>query len=381
MEGMDIKLADLKNSCDYKVLSLREQCEGQEENYLSLAELMDSKEADLRAEIQDLKTELIGRGKEGARESVLARVENLEVRLNWSEKVAASRVPSVEEKLRAQWAQTLEDRLTSMEDRLTSLLVEANTDSPSSGQPQSQDALTRDFNSLKGSVEILEGRFDELDQRCSEKGETDWTSDDGVQQDIQSLRAQMNGQILNYSKSIQTANGELRQLRGRLGRLEDSLSNEVRQNLNSSGDPVGTGAQHHELRTRLEQLGEEVKAAAHRCREQTEDAGKEVARMEGRVVRVESLCGRLEPISSSIQRIEEGLQEHVSSLWTHANQLNGTVSAHAREIGGLTGTCEKLQEVVANLTGDLLVPSPSNPGKKGKLQYIIVQALTVLYWR
>lgn len=82
MEGMDIKLADLKNSCDYKILSVREQCEGQEANYLSLAELMDSKETDLRNEIQDLKVS----------GSVL---EHLEIRLNSTEKAVAAQCLSV----------------------------------------------------------------------------------------------------------------------------------------------------------------------------------------------------------------------------------------------------------------------------------------------
>ncbi|XP_057680999.1 EMILIN-2 isoform X2 [Corythoichthys intestinalis] len=58
MEGMDIKLADLKNSCDYKIMSMHHECEDQEENYLSLMELMDTKERELRQQIQELKTEL-----------------------------------------------------------------------------------------------------------------------------------------------------------------------------------------------------------------------------------------------------------------------------------------------------------------------------------
>lgn len=55
LEGMDIKLSDLKNACDYKVMSVQEQCEEQETSYLSLAELLDSKETELRKEIQDLR--------------------------------------------------------------------------------------------------------------------------------------------------------------------------------------------------------------------------------------------------------------------------------------------------------------------------------------
>lgn len=133
MEGMEIKLADLKNSCNYKIMSVQEQCEGQEANYLSLVELMDSKETDLRNEIQDLKTKLVDPGKEDTRvsDSVLAHVENLlEIRLNSSEKTVAAQCLSVEEKLKIERAEvikdlreTLEDKLAVMEDRLTTLLV------------------------------------------------------------------------------------------------------------------------------------------------------------------------------------------------------------------------------------------------------------------
>uniref|UniRef100_A0A4W4DU65 Elastin microfibril interfacer 2b n=1 Tax=Electrophorus electricus TaxID=8005 RepID=A0A4W4DU65_ELEEL len=54
LEGMDIKMADLKNACDYKMLSVKEQCEEQEASYFSLTELLESKEARLHQEIGDL---------------------------------------------------------------------------------------------------------------------------------------------------------------------------------------------------------------------------------------------------------------------------------------------------------------------------------------
>lgn len=58
LQGIDIKLADMKSACEYKVLSVREQCEEQENSYLSLAELLDSKEAELRQQIQDLRVQI-----------------------------------------------------------------------------------------------------------------------------------------------------------------------------------------------------------------------------------------------------------------------------------------------------------------------------------
>lgn len=406
MEGMDIKLADLKNSCDYKILSVQEQCEGQETNYLSLAELMDSKETDLRNEIQDLKTKLVGLGKEDSRvsDSVLARVENLEIRLNSSEKTVAAQCLSVEEKLKIERTEaiedlreTLEDKLASLEDRLTTLLVDTSTIPPSGSQPEHQDALQRELNSLKGSVQSLEDRFDVLDQLCSKECKAN------IQQDFQScrtavdametsLKAQidglraMEGHHLNYSTSIENMHGKLSHLKGRVDRLEDSLSDVVHQHsqtlqsLNSTWGQVKTGTEqeaedllelhrtrHRELRNRLDELGMEVKAEADHCRGQTEDVAKEIARMDSRIVRVESLCGKLDPISASLQRIKEGLNKHVTGLWTCVNQLNGTVRAHAQDIGGLRGTCQNLQTLISNVEGDLQVPTDDNPGKKGKL--------------
>lgn len=409
MEGMEIKMADLKNSCDYKVLSVQEQCEGQEANYLSLAELMDSKETDLRNEIQDLKTKLVDPRKEDSRvsDSVL---EHLDIRLNSTEKTVAAQCLSVEEKLKIERTEaikdlreTLEDKIASMEDRLTTLLVDTSTNPSSGGQPESQDARQRDLSSLKSSVQTLEDRFDVLDQLCSKECKANLTVVENIQQDFQScrtaveamessLKAQINGlgamegQLLNYSTSIENVHGELSYLKGRVGGLEDSLSDVVHQQsqvsqiLNSTWGQVKTGAeqeakdllelhrtQHHELRKRLDELGREVKAEADHCREQTEDVGKEIAHMDSRIVSVESLCGKLDPISGSLQRIKEGLNKHVTGLWNCVNQLNGTVRAHARDIGGLRGTCQNLQNHISNVAGDLQVLTNSNPGKTGKL--------------
>ena len=197
MEGMDIKLADLKNSCDYKIMSVQEQSEGTEANYLSLAELMDSKETDLRQEIQDLKTKLEYPEREGTRvsDSVLARVENLENHLNSSEKTVTEQCLSVEEKQRKERAEaikdlrgTLEDKLASMEDQLTTLLVDISTNSQSGIQPVSQDAQQRDMNSLKSSVQTLEDRLNILDQFQSNEHKANLAVAENLQQDFQSCK-------------------------------------------------------------------------------------------------------------------------------------------------------------------------------------------------
>ncbi|XP_041045702.1 EMILIN-2-like [Carcharodon carcharias] len=56
MVGIDIKFADLKNSCEYKLMSLKEQCEQNESHYEHVEELLNEKETELREEINDLRT-------------------------------------------------------------------------------------------------------------------------------------------------------------------------------------------------------------------------------------------------------------------------------------------------------------------------------------
>ncbi|XP_073343956.1 EMILIN-2 isoform X2 [Pagrus major] len=382
VEGMDIKMADLKNSCDYKIMSVQDNCEGQEANYLSLAELMESKEMDLRNEIQDLKNKLVDQGKEQVCDSVLACVENLEIHWNSSAKTSVvERLKIEQEEAIKDLRETLEDKLASMEDRLNTQFVDISTNTPSGGQPETQ----RDFNSLKDSVQALEVRFDVLEQLCSK---ANLTVVENLQQDFQSCRTAVDamethlktqGQFLNHrtSTSIENDHSELRNLKDRVDSLSD-IVHQQSQSLNSTLGQVKTGAeqeakdllelhrtQHQELRNQLEELHREVKAEANHCREQTEDVGKEITNIDSRIVSVESLCSKLDPVSSSLQRIKEGLNKHVTALWTCVNQLNGTVGAHARNIGELRGTCQNLQNLITNGAGGLQVLTNNNPEKTG----------------
>lgn len=287
MEGMDIKLADLKNSCDYKILSVRDLCDGQETNYLSLAELMESKESDLRKEIQDLRVHISA---PRVSDPLLARVENLEVRLNSSEKTGCS---DMEKKLEAEWVKankelrkTLEDKLASVEDSLSST-------SPSVEPQMHQDLHTKDLRSVKDSLQNLNSRFEALEQLCS-------TSHQGVA--TESPR----------------------------GKLDD---------------------------------------------------------VDGRIRRLEGLCGRLEPVAERVHSIGDSLNQHVSDLWDCVNQLNASMEAQVLEVGVLKGACQciptagrgdekELRDVSLRTTGEqqglvhLLVPSwfRSMAARKGSKQ-------------
>ncbi|XP_050998715.1 EMILIN-2-like, partial [Acomys russatus] len=59
MEGMDLKLADLKNTCEYKLVGLQQQCDDYGGSYLGVIELIGEKEASLKKDIADLRAQLL----------------------------------------------------------------------------------------------------------------------------------------------------------------------------------------------------------------------------------------------------------------------------------------------------------------------------------
>lgn len=58
MEGMDRKLADLKNTCEYKLVGLQQQCDDYSSSYLGVVDLIAEKETSLRKDIADLRARL-----------------------------------------------------------------------------------------------------------------------------------------------------------------------------------------------------------------------------------------------------------------------------------------------------------------------------------
>uniref|UniRef100_A0A8C5HGG2 Elastin microfibril interfacer 2 n=1 Tax=Gouania willdenowi TaxID=441366 RepID=A0A8C5HGG2_GOUWI len=400
MEGIEIKMADLKNSCDYKITSVQEQCEEKENNYLSLAELMDSKETDLRSEIQELRNKLSHQCKNDTQVSVavLARVENLENRLNSSEKAVVG--DSVEEILRKGQAEAIQDlkdafddKLAFIEDRLDILLVDTDSISPNQGSTGRSASFERDINSMKDSVQNLQERLNTLDQLCSAECRNNQSVVEELQQDYQRCKAAVDAHTcnataiekqLNSSKILGHILGELSHLKGFIGKLEDARSDVIHhpaqtvKSLNSTWDQVQTGPEHKvkelleahqeknaQLGQLVNELSMEVKTEVDHCKEKTKSVKEEMAHMDSRVANVETFCSKLDPIAGTLQRIKEGLNRHVTALWSCVNQLNGTVGSHARDIGGLNGTTQILHNQFQNVAKDLEVLMKSSPSTEG----------------
>uniref|UniRef100_A0A8C8FFU7 EMI domain-containing protein n=1 Tax=Oncorhynchus tshawytscha TaxID=74940 RepID=A0A8C8FFU7_ONCTS len=413
MEGMEIKMADLKNSCDYKILSVQEQCAGQENSYLSLTELLESKEMNLRKEIQDFKNQLPNsqRGdgtppgveelrkelfrvaeaqlilqssleKKSKPDPLLPRVEELEARLNMSERSEKVRSLFLEEKLRREGAEgaadlkkAMEDRMSSMEDRVTTLLVEIS--SPVSGAQTALEALQ--------SAQALEDRLNSLEQLCSTECKSDQPAIERIQQNLRqgSLSAlglslseqslELQGQLLNHSASLTGVEEALGALSGRMGLQKGSLSDlgiSLSDNLKDVQEELGAlsgrmGEQEGSLSAlglSLSQQSLELQQLNTCCLSSAGPAQKAKGLLQLHLTQREELRARLEELD---KEVKEGLNKHVTGLWNCINQINGTLQAHTKDIRGLKGTYQNLQDHYSGITQALhhLTTSPENSGK------------------
>ncbi|MBN3275423.1 EMIL2 protein, partial [Polyodon spathula] len=262
LEGIEIKMADLKNSCDYKILSVQQECEEQENNYLGLTELLETKEADLRKEISDLKSvmeESQGTGKtncctsgsqakdldrkiqriaeanmalnarldnEVARfttlqlEDIFAeRLEDLEAKVNVTEKNSEVHCFYIEEKLNTHIAEEvdglrelLDERLKSIKDQYGNMLVELSNGSSNGLDIDLVSAIQRELGSNKNlfnnEIERLEDRLKGVEKLCSTECKS---NTEGMENVISNLQT-FNNNLINVRLKIDENSAKLRTL-------------------------------------------------------------------------------------------------------------------------------------------------------------------------
>ncbi|XP_056318417.1 EMILIN-2 [Danio aesculapii] len=238
LQGIDIKLADMKSACEYKVLSIREQCEEQENSYLSLAELLDSKEAALRQQIQDLRVQIPNASDLDIHEvqklkdnqemikhaimehnTTLVKLNNqgrvLEARVSLAEKSPEVHCINLEEKLRQERLQeqkAFEEKINYNEQRLNTL--EKHTKHLQSDLGAFAQQIKSDLNQSKG-VEILFQRLENL--------EMDFGSS---QEQVSAVNGLLNG-LDGRVAGIEGVCGRFEPMSDSLKRIKDGLNKHV----------------------------------------------------------------------------------------------------------------------------------------------------------
>lgn len=220
--GMEDQITKLKSACNDRILGIQKTCEeGQDRSHINLTKLLETKEADLRKEIRELRLDLamsdglvrtqrqtadlqededhnelrqaIQQVAEAHRvlnarvdnelehlsmlqlEDMFGpRIEELEARMNVTERNAEAYCFYVDEKITKELAeemakirQLLDERLNFMEDQFTAMLVEMSNNSFPGIFSDSIDALQNQVNSNKYLIQGLEDKLNAIGQICS----------------------------------------------------------------------------------------------------------------------------------------------------------------------------------------------------------------------
>ncbi|NXL62700.1 EMIL2 protein, partial [Chordeiles acutipennis] len=86
LDGFEKKMADLKNSCEYKLQDIQQQCDDNEHNCVGIIDVIRGKENDLRKEINTLRTQMPSNKtsccKEGERNDFDQQIKNLDKKID-----------------------------------------------------------------------------------------------------------------------------------------------------------------------------------------------------------------------------------------------------------------------------------------------------------
>ncbi|XP_007933660.1 EMILIN-2 [Orycteropus afer afer] len=462
IEGMDRKLADLKNSCEYKLVGLQQQCDDYGSSYLGVVELIGEKEMNLRKEINDLRAQLQNpslrtnccdqekNGDFGQQIKMLdqkiervaeatrmlngrldnefdrlivpepevdfdARWNELDARINVTEKNAEEHCFYIEEMLRGtisgainELKQLLDQKIQSLEDRLEGVLLEIanSTDAefPPSGSAlpgvsgAGNEQVMTELNHLKDKVQVVEDICHQNFQRelhgiegTLPNGEDHTMSDSSRL--LKSLNDTMHRKFQETERSIQKLQQDLNFLYSRLNHTENDvtlLQNEMRncrEDKDTEEDGFTKGDEQErlagetlpspqapmarccsKLEEKLQSLQSQVLTGLNTCKENTQGVQTEISMVEGRVSQMEKTCSKLDSISGSLHRIKEGLNKHVNSLWSCVRQMNGTLRSHSRDISGLKNSVQQFYSHVFQISTDLqdlvkFQPSASKPSQ------------------
>lgn len=487
-QKVEEQLVKMQNACEDKISSVQKSCEdGHDQGLVRLTKLVDTKEADLRMEMQALRLDMAAAdgpsrtqrqtdppnpdGDHGdlwreidriaeAYRTLNMRIDNelehlsnpqdagdlslliaeLDARMNVTEQNAETHCFYVEEKLSrligeevSTLRQHVDERLDNMEDQFTNMLVEISNNSLPGMFGDSVEAVQAEVNNNKFLLQGLDDKINSISELCSAGCSSSGSAAGGegssralkvVEQvvtkelgrhrnDLEVLQAdvsentdklgQLEGLLERHLVASERANHDVQRglthLQGDVAALRDSLAKHKQDvgKMNSTCCAAGTvgpssprqdewtamSVQHQDdirqqvedLRSRLDALSQQVSTDLSQCKQRTQGVSDGISAVDGRVDRLEQVCGRLDNVSASIQVLKDGLQRHVGDLRDCAQRANDTCGdTRSADIVALQNSLQRLQvqlsavaqhvlkDNAAKDPGELPLPSRGNDG-------------------
>lgn len=443
-QKVEEQLVKMQDSCDDKISSVRKSCEdGHDQDLVRLTKLVDTKEADLRMEMQALRLDMVAadgpsrtqrqtdppkpdedhgdlwreidRIAEAYRtlnmridnelehlsnprddSDLSLLIEELDARMNVTEQNAETHCFYVEEKLSrliseevSAVRQHADERLDNMEDQFTNMLVEMSNNSLPGMFGDSVEAVQAEVNNNKFLLRGLDDKINAIGELCSAGCSSSGSSAAGGESSPGALRVVeqvVTKELRRYRNDLEVLQADvsantdkLGQLEGQLGRhlvtseradrdvaaLRDSLAKQKQDvdRMNSTcctAGPSGpssprqdersvqgkddTRRQVEDLSSRLDALSQQVSTDLSQCKQRTQGVSDGISAVDGRVDRLEQVCGRLDNVSASIQELRDGLRRHVGDLRGCAQRVNDTCGdTRSAEIVALQNSLQRLQ--------------------------------------
>ncbi|NXK23608.1 EMIL2 protein, partial [Arenaria interpres] len=416
LEGFEKKMADLKNSCEYKLQDIQQQCDDNDSNCSGIIDVISGKENDLRKEINSLRTQIPSNKssccKEGERnyfdqqikdldkkidrvveahrilnvridneisrlstpdlEDMFGeRLEELDARMNVTERNAEEHCFYVEETLRNAIAAEVDElrdlfdqKLRALEDRLGGTILEiANTTDPDGMYMNPGPILPSDAGfaneQFTAEMNFVKNKLLSLEHLCGQKCQSAPQGTEDLQKELENCNNKYNHLLLkteNNSVLLQSLNSSLNEklnlIKGNQRDIQKMQRDArvFRYSLNVMDKDVKN------LQDGLNSCKEQLLGVNSTCRKTQRGVFRKIDQMQRTFANQtahpsDSCCGevkeRLEQLNDHILNDLNKCKEKTQGIQEGVSDVEGRVS-HVEKVCGkldsVSGSLEKIKE-------------------------------------
>ncbi|XP_032386345.1 EMILIN-2 isoform X2 [Etheostoma spectabile] len=159
------------------------------------------------------------------------------------------------------------------------------------------------------------------------------------------------GAVTGLSDSIRKYNQDMHRINSTCCHAEHSGTGSPAV-LSSQADD--TRRQVEELGNRLDALSKQVSSELSQCRQNTQGVSEGISTVNGRVSRLEKVCGRLDGVSDNIRELKDGLERHVVGLRDCVYKMNATCGNHGADIIALQNSLQRFHAQLSAMAKHVL---------------------------
>ncbi|XP_077688032.1 EMILIN-3 isoform X2 [Eretmochelys imbricata] len=422
LDGFEKKLVKIQSTCDFRIKEVQQQCEEEKAANLRLQQTLDGKELEIKKEISQLETQIQGltvvesccgnlnyltermdileKGLHSISESqknlhshlngefstvtlgslVEGRFEDLEVRLNATERETGSCCSSLEDSMMGLVGSELdgvrtsfEDKMRTLEDRFMTIVGELSNVSTPAGldgavMPLLEGELANVRKQTDERLEVLQSQLTTLENTCllgcasaSRDVETFRTEIEDCQSKNQDLLLRMdsnndllrklNATILEIQRQIEeeaagSLQGEITLLKINLNTVSKSLTG-----LKDSVSQYSNTVLH--VNSSLDEHERKIEDEVHSIQEKVSDQGSQLIFSNKRVLNLkgdlERLKARIVNDLSNCKNAARDLQKEVAQFDSHVAQVEKMCGG----LGAMTGSLDVIRDELEKHTGSL----------------------------